>query len=396
MVGSAIHRSLLLKGYKNIITRTLDELDLTRQADVENFFKAEKPEYVIDAAAKVGGIMANDTYRAQFIYENLMIQNNIIHNAYVNGVRKLLFLGSSCIYPKNAPQPLKEEYLLTGELEPTNEPYAIAKIAGIKMCESYNRQYGCNFISVMPTNLYGSNDNYDLEKSHVLPAMIRKMHLARCVETGDWHEILSDLTRRPVEGVNGQSTEEEIQQVLGKYGITLASQLFAIRHSPSDYPPPQPPSLQVRMGEQQEAGFRVTRNASRVTLWGTGNVFREFLHVDDMAAACVFVMERVDVPESHKVTKSQSHKELLPFTLHPSPFTFLNIGTGQDLTIRELAEMVKEIVGFEGEIMWDSTKPDGTLKKQLDVSRLHSAGWHEKINLEDGIRSVYKEYCGQG
>jgi len=357
MVGSAIHRKLVEKGYTEFVFRTMEELDLTRQAEVENFFQAEKPEYVILAAAKVGGILANNTYRAQFIYENLMIQNNVISNAYVHGAKKLLFLGSSCIYPRNAPQPLKEEYLLTGELETTNEPYAIAKIAGIKLCESYDKQYGCNFISVMPTNLYGPNDNYDLEKSHVLPAMIRKMHLAKCIETGDWQAIRSDLTKRPVEGITGQSTKEEIQQVLNKYGITVNSENSSSTH-------------------QLISSSTHQLISSSVTLWGTGNVFREFLHVDDMAAACVFVMEKVD----------------LPLTSHPSPLTFLNIGTGRDLTIRELAEIVKEIVGYKGGILWDPSKPDGTYKKQLDVTRLQEAGWREKIGLEEGIRSVYSDY----
>jgi len=362
MVGSAIHRYLTNEGYSNFILRTLDELDLTRQVDVEAFFAKEKPEYVIDAAAKVGGIMANNTYRAQFIYENLMIQNNIIHSSYVHGAKKLLFLGSSCIYPKNAPQPLKEEYLLTGELEPTNEPYAIAKIAGIKMCESYYRQYGCNFISVMPTNLYGPNDNYNLETSHVLPAIIRKMHLARCLETANWEGIRKDLDKRPVEGVTGANSKQEILNILSKYGINSNSPTHQLANSPTT-----------------------------ITLWGSGQVYREFLHVDDMADACVYVMENVDAPigRPQTVDRRPPTADCRP----PTAVHFLNIGTGQDLTIRELADLVKEIVGFKGEFKWDPTKPDGTYKKQLDVTRLHEAGWRQKIDLREGIAAVYRQYC---
>ncbi len=340
MVGSAIHRNLLAKGYTNFIFRTFEELDLTRQAEVEAFFEKEKPDYVFVAAAKVGGIVANNTYRAQFIYENLMIQNNIIHAAYLNKVKKLLFLGSSCIYPKNAPQPLKEEYLLTGLLEETNEPYAIAKIAGIKMCENYYCQYGCDFISVMPTNLYGPNDNYDLEKSHVLPALIRKMHLGKCLEQGDWNVIREDLNKRPIEGIDGQNTKDEILKILGKYGIISTS------------------------------------TSTSVALWGTGNVYREFLHVDDMADACVHIMQNVS-------------SEKLYTELHQ---THLNIGTGVDLTIRELAETVKQVVGFEGKLAWDDSKPDGTFKKQLDVFLLNNLEWRANIILNKGIRLVYKNY----
>ena len=354
LVGSAIHRRLVAGGYTNIVTRTMEELDLTDQRATEAFFAVEKPAYVIDAAAKVGGILANDIYRAQFIYENLAIQNNIIHFAWKYGVQKLLFLGSSCIYPKDAPQPLKEEYLLTGALEPTNEPYAIAKIAGIKMCESYNRQYGCRFISVMPTNLYGPNDNYDLEKSHVMPALIRKMHLGKCLEQGDWQAIRRDLDKRPVGNINGKAEEKEILEVLGKYGI---------------YPPPVPPSLPVRRGARGE-------DTVTLSLWGTGNVYREFLHVDDMADACVFVMEKVEVAGGG--VRGAVH--------------FLNVGTGRDMTIRELAEMVKQIIGFNGNLVWDGSKPDGTYKKQLDVSLLNSLGWKERIGMEEGIKQAYGNY----
>lgn len=289
MVGSAILRKLQTEGYSNIICKTSKELDLRNQQETANFFEIYKPEYVFLAAAKVGGILANDKYKAEFLYDNLMIQNNVIHQAYKSGVKKLLFLGSSCIYPKMAPQPLKEEYLLTGLLEPTNEPYAIAKIAGIKMCDAYCYQYGCNFISVMPTNLYGPNDNYDLNTSHVLPAMIRKFHEAK------------------------------------------------------------------------------EHNIPEVVLWGSGKPLREFLHADDLADACYFLMQRYNEPG------------------------FVNIGVGSDISIAELANLIKDIVGYEGTIVWDATKPDGTPRKLMDVSKLQEAGWSASISLEDGIRRVYKE-----
>ncbi len=289
MVGSAIVRILKSKGFDNIITRTSKELDLRNQQAVNEFFAAEKPEYVVLAAAKVGGIVANNTYRAEFIYDNLMMEANVIHAAYVNNVTKLLFLGSSCIYPKLAPQPLKEEYLLQGYLEPTNQPYAVAKIAGIELCDSYRSQYGCNFISAMPTNLYGPNDNYDLEKSHVLPALLRKFITAK------------------------------------------------------------------------------KSDATTVELWGTGTPKREFLHVDDLAAACFFLLE------------NYNEKGLV------------NIGCGEDVTILELAETVKKTVGFEGEIIFDSSKPDGTMRKLMDISKIKSFGWQPSISLEEGIASVYNE-----
>lgn len=288
MVGSAIVRRLEAEGFSNIVYRTSKELDLRVQAEVADFFRRERPDYVFVAAAKVGGILANNTYRADFLYDNLMIQNNLIHQSYVHGVEKLLFLGSSCIYPKLAPQPLKEEYLLTGLLEPTNEPYAIAKIAGIKLCDAYRDQYNCNFISAMPTNLYGPNDNYDLKTSHVLPALIRKFHQAK------------------------------------------------------------------KAGEKT------------VMLWGTGKPLREFMHVDDLADACFFLMEQHDEPG------------------------FLNVGTGEDISIRALADIIAATVGFEGEIVHDLSKPDGTPRKLMDVSRLATLGWKAQITLEDGIRSVYK------
>jgi GDP-L-fucose synthase len=289
MVGSAIIRKLQQEGFTNIVTRTSSELDLRNQQAVADFFATEKPDHVYLAAAKVGGIIANNTYRADFIYENIMIQSNIIHQAYLNKVKKLMFLGSSCIYPKLAPQPLKEDYLLTGLLEPTNEPYAIAKIAGIKMCDAYRAQYGCNFISVMPTNLYGPNDNYDLNNSHVLPALIRKFHTAKA------------------------------------------------------------------------------KGEKAVEIWGTGSPLREFLHADDLADACFYLM--------------QNYNEA----------GLVNIGVGEDITIKDLALLVKKIVGFEGELKFDTSKPDGTPRKLMDVGKLHSFGWKHRINLEEGITSVYKE-----
>ena len=340
MVGSAILRNLQNLGYTNFVLKTSKELDLTNQAAVGDFFSTEKPDYVFDAAAKVGGIVANNTYRAQFIYENLMIQNNIIHFAYKHGVKKLLFLGSSCIYPKNAPQPLKEEYLLSGKLEETNEPYAIAKIAGIKMCESYFRQYGCDFISVMPTNLYGPNDNYDLEKSHVLPALFRKFHLGKALYENNWDDIREDLNRRPIEKISGVNSEQEIYSILSKYGITK------------------------------------TNLKTSITLWGTGEVYREFLHVDDMADACVYTMLNVD---SNKLYNELNQ-------------THINIGTGVDLTIKELAAIVQKQIGFEGEVIWDIKKPDGTFKKQQDVTLMKSLGWKSGIDLESGIEKVYENY----
>ena len=351
MVGSALVRRLQKEDFTNIVTRELDELDLINQSATEEFFKSETPEYVFLAAAKVGGILANNTYRAQFIYENIQIQNNIIHSAYKYGVKKLLFLGSSCIYPKEAPQPLKEEYLLSGLLEQTNEPYAIAKISGIKMCESYYRQYGSNFISVMPTNLYGPNDNYDLEKSHVLPALIRKMHLGKCLENNNWEAILKDLDKNPVKDITGSSEKDQILGVLKEFGIQY------IEHEPA-------------ASNQQPV---------TVKLWGTGKIYREFLHVNDMADACIHIMEHVEAEKLY-TEMGQTH---------------INIGTGIDLTIKDLAETVKGIVGFKGSINWDDTKPDGTYKKQLDTSLLNKLDWNFKIGLEEGISTVYQNYISQ-
>lgn len=351
MVGSAIHQNFLSKGYTNFVYRTFEEMDLRDQQITDEFFKQEKPDYVILAAAKVGGIIANNTYRADFILENLQIQNNIIHAAFKHKVKKLLFLGSSCIYPKNAPQPMSEDSLLTSVLEYTNEPYAIAKIAGLKLCESFNLQYGTNFISVMPTNLYGYNDNFDLEKSHVLPAIIRKMHLGKCLMEDNWESIRKDFQKRPVEGVNGDASKETILEKLAKYGIKRSGNLVDI------------------------------------TLWGTGNPKREFLHASDLADACVFIMENIDFTDL-----ANFYRERNPQNSNEIKNTHINIGTGVDLTIRELSEIIKEITRFKGNVLWDTTKPDGTFQKLLDVSKLHSLGWKEKINMQDGISKVYANY----
>lgn len=353
LVGSALVRNLTKKGYTNIIGRTFQELDLGDMNATAKFFEEEKPEYVILAAAKVGGIVANNTYRAQFIFENLQIQNNVIHQCYLNGVKKLVFLGSSCIYPKACPQPIKEEYLLTDTLEYTNEPYAIAKIAGIKMCESYNLQYDTNFIAVMPTNLYGANDNYDLEKSHVLPALIRKMHLGKCLMENNWDAIRSDLNKLPIEGVNGDASESDILEKINKYGIQSNS------------------------------------DSASVTLWGSGSPMREFLNSDDMADACVYIMENIDFTDLVENRKKEFGEEAAKEIRN----THINIGTGRDTTIKDLALMVKEITGFEGELIWDTNKPDGTMRKLLNVDKLHSLGWKEKIPLKEGINTIYKNYC---
>jgi GDP-L-fucose synthase len=345
LVGSALLKNLEQKGYTNFVLRTLEELDLTDQLAVESFFATEKPEYIFLAAAKVGGIMANNIYRGQFIIENLQIQNNIIHNAWVHGAKKLLFLGSSCIYPKNAPQPMREDHLLTGELEYTNEPYAIAKIAGIKVCESYNLQYGTNFVSVMPTNLYGPNDNFHLKNSHVLPGMMRKMYLAQCLENNNWNAIRLDLAKRPVAEVNDDSTEDAIRGFLSDIGIN-----------------------------------KVGNGKVSLSLWGTGTPLREFLHVSDMADACVYVMENVDF------------EDLKPSNSNEIRNTHINIGSGNELTIRQLAGLIQKVTGFKGEILFDASKPDGTMRKLLDVSKLEKLGWKSKIDLEDGVRKVFEGY----
>lgn len=369
MVGSAIKRNLEARGFTNFVTRTQQELNLLVEADVARFFETEKPDYVVLAAAKVGGIVANNTYRAQFIYENLMIQNHVIHQSYLHGVKKLLFLGSSCIYPRMAPQPIKEEYLLTGQLEPTNEPYAIAKIAGIKMCEAYHDQYGCNFISIMPTNLYGQNDTYDLEKSHVLPALIRKMVLGKYLMEGDWTAIRRDLNRLPVEHVNGESSDEAILAILEKYGIHKGIPSAATPELAAAIP------VQASVIYASQSGDTSPEETVRITLWGTGEPMREFLHVDDMADASVYLLMNYDAPDS-------------------TP-THVNAGCGEDVTIRELASLVQEIVGYTGQIHWDSSKPDGTPRKLLDVSKLNQLGWKPTVSLEEGIRRVVTNYLKQ-
>jgi GDP-L-fucose synthase len=346
LVGSAIVKNLHNRGYTNLVHRTHKELDLNDQNAVASFFDIEKPDYVILAAAKVGGIVANSTYRADFIYENLQIQNNIIHQSYVHGVQKLLFLGSTCIYPKNAPQPMPEDCLLTDTLEYTNEPYAIAKIAGIKMCESYNLQYSTNFISVMPTNLYGPNDNFDLEKSHVLPALIRKIHCAKLLNEGKYDEVVKDL------GVN---TIDEAKNYLASFGVS----------------------------EKQ------------VEIWGTGNPMREFLWSEDMADACIFIMENRDFKDTYKAIDG-SNTTCTPNEVKNKEIrnTHINIGTGVDISIKDLATMIKEIIGFQGELYFNVDKPDGTMKKLTDVSKLHGLGWKHTVELQEGIERMYAWYKG--
>ncbi len=361
LVGSAIWKNLQSKGYSMLVGKTIGELDLLDQKATEAFFEKEKPEYVFLAAAKVGGIVANNTYRAEFIYQNLVIQNNIIHNAWKFGVKKLLFLGSTCIYPKEAPQPMKEEYLLTSPLEYTNEPYAIAKIAGIKLCESYNLQYGTNFISVMPTNLYGPNDNFDLEKSHVLPALVRKIHLGKCLEDNNWEAIKKDLNNRPIEGINGNHSKDEILSILSKYGLVISSQ-------------------------ENKKSERSDSNVS-VEIWGTGAPLREFLWSEEMADACVYIMEHVNFSDTIKDYNSNSR-------LHEIRNTHINIGTGKEISIKQLAETIKHTIEFKGELKFNSDKPDGTMRKLTDPSKLHKLGWHHKIEIEEGICRMYEWYVG--
>jgi GDP-L-fucose synthase len=325
LVGSALCKVLHEKGYTNLVYRTHAELDLTNQKAVQAFFEQEEPEYVFLAAAKVGGIVANNTYRGAFIYENMMIQNNVIHQSYVHGVKKLLFLGSTCIYPKECPQPMKEEYLLTAPLEYTNEPYAIAKIAGIKMCESYNLQYGTNFISVMPTNLYGPNDNFDLETSHVLPALLRKMILGNFLHQNDFDAIRKDFQKRPIEGVNEKATKESIIEILNKHGV------------------------------------RKTADSVEVEIWGSGTPMREF-----------------------KDTYDNSQKEVRN--------THINIGTGQEISIKELAETIKDIVGFKGMLYFNTSKPDGTMRKLTDIEKLNNIRWKSKGKIQAEISNVLEQY----
>ncbi|MDP5232004.1 MAG: GDP-L-fucose synthase [Cellulophaga sp.] len=348
LVGSAIVKNLSAKGYTNLITKTHSELDLVDAQAVAKFFEIEKPAYVILAAAKVGGIVANNTYRADFIYENLMIQNNVIHQAYLHKVKKLLFLGSTCIYPKECPQPMKESFLLTDTLEYTNEPYAIAKIAGIKMCESYNLQYGTNFISVMPTNLYGPNDNFDLEKSHVLPALIRKVALGKALEDNDWEFIKSDLNKLPINGIDGNAKQSEVLKILAQFGI------------------------------QKKKDTKVA-----VEIWGSGKPKREFLWSEDMADACVFMMKE----RNFKDTYSEGLKEIRN--------THINIGTGSDISIADLALLIKSTVGFKGDFVFNTDKPDGTMVKRTDVSKLKAMGWEYKMKITDGVVAMYSYYLGK-
>lgn len=342
LVGSAIWRNLEQRGYTNLIGRSHSQLDLLDGVAVREFFDREQPEYVILAAAHVGGIMANSLYRADFIYRNLQIQQNVIGESFRHGIKKLLFLGSTCIYPRDAPQPITEDSLLTSPLEYTNEPYAIAKIAGLKMCESFNLQYGTDYIAVMPTNLYGPNDNFDLERSHVLPGMMRKMHLARLLQRGAYDAIRDDLDRLPVNGVDGESSDRQILSVLEKYGITH----------------------------------------DRLKLWGSGKPLREFLWSEDMADASVHILENVSFSDLRGVGPEVRN-------------CHINIGTGKELHIAQLAQLIKDTVEYEGEIRWDTSKPDGTMRKLCDVTKLHDLGWHHKVEIEEGIRRLYAWYLNQ-
>lgn len=340
LVGSAIWRNLQQKGYTNLVGRTHAQLDLLDSVAVRNFFDQEQPQYVVLAAAHVGGIWANNTYRADFIYENLQIQQNVIGESFRHNVKKLLFLGSTCIYPREAAQPMSEDVLLTAPLEYTNEPYAIAKIAGLKLCESFNLQYGTNFIAVMPTNLYGPHDNFHLENSHVLPAMIRKIHLAHMLRMGNWDAVCADLNLRPVEGVDGSASREAILDTLAKYGIT----------------------------------------PSQVTLWGTGAPLREFLWSEEMADASVFILQNVDFAHTHDPQNREVRN------------CHINIGTGREVSIRNLSQLIVDYVGYEGNIVFDASKPDGTMRKLTDVTKLHNLGWHHKIEIEEGVKRMYDWY----
>ena len=344
LVGSAILNNLKNKGYTNLVTRSSKELDLRDAVQTDRFFEEEKPEYVILAAAFVGGIVANLRYRADFIFNNMAIQNSVIGASYKHNVKKLLFLGSTCIYPRDCEQPMKEEYLLTSPLEYTNEPYAIAKIAGLKMCESYNIQYGTNYIAVMPTNLYGPNDNFDLEKSHVLPALIRKIVIGNALENNDWETIRDDFNKRPVEGVTGDASEEEILKMLAKYGVAKDGQ-----------------------------------GKVKVEIWGSGKPMREFLWSEEMADACVYIMERIDFKDTYSDEKEIRN-------------CHINVGTGKDISIADVAGLIKEKSGFEGELYFNASKPDGTMKKLTDVTKLHNLGWKHKIDIEEGVEKMIDWY----
>ena len=369
LVGSAIWNNLKSRGYENLVGRSHSELDLTDQLAVRRFFDEERPDAVVLAAAFVGGIMANSLYRADFIMMNMKIQCNVISEAYAHGVQKLLFLGSTCIYPKNAPQPMSEDCLLTSELEYTNEEYAIAKIAGLKMCESYNLQYGTNYIAVMPTNLYGPNDNFHLENSHVMPAMMRKVYLAKLLHDQNWDAIKTDMNKRPVEGINGSSSKSEIEKILAKYGI----------------------------------------ENNKVTLWGTGTPLREFLWSEDMADASVHCLLNVDFKDIIGIEKyssvhygakadgtvdrnhSAGRGGAIP-SLGEIRNCHINVGTGKELTIRQLSELVVKAVGFDGEVSFDASKPDGTPRKLISVDKLHRLGWTHKVEIEDGVQKLFDWY----
>ena len=391
LVGSAIWNNLLQRGYTNLVGRSHKELDLTDQYAVKKFFDEEQPDAVVLAAAFVGGIMANMLYRADFIMMNMKIQCNVISEAYAHGVKKLLFLGSTCIYPKNAPQPMKEDCLLTSPLEYTNEEYAIAKIAGLKMCESYNLQYGTNYIAVMPTNLYGPNDNFHLENSHVMPAMMRKVYLAKLIHEGAWDKIAIDLNKRPVEGVTGEGL---VQEFNGSSSLILNS------------------SNSLNTSNRQKvlgvlAKYGIYDN--RVVLWGTGKPLREFLWSEDMADASVHVLLNVDFSDIIGIEKyssvhygvaadgvvdrnhSTGRGGYIP-SLGEIRNCHINVGTGKELTIRELSELVVKAVGFEGEVTFDASKPDGTMRKLIDVSKLHSLGWTHKVEIEDGVQKLFDWY----
>ena len=351
LVGSAIWNNLKSRGYDNLVGRTHSELDLANQLAVKEFFDKERPDAVVLAAAHVGGIMANSLYRADFIMLNMLIQCNVIGESFRHNVEKLLFLGSTCIYPKNAPQPMSEDALLTSPLEYTNEEYAIAKIAGLKMCESYNLQYGTNYIAVMPTNLYGPNDNFHLENSHVMPAMMRKIYLAKLLNDNNWEAIRNDMDKRPVEGVNGSSSETEIKKILAKYGI----------------------------------------ETNKVTLWGTGKPLREFLWSEDMADASVHVLLNVDFKDVIGKEVYSNNGAAIP-SLGEIRNCHINVGTGKELTIRELSQLIVKTVGFTGEVVFDASKPDGTMRKLIDVSKLHSLGWHHKVEIADGVQKLFDWY----
>lgn len=346
LVGSALTRGLKSKGYTNLVYRDISEMDLRSQTEVNRFFEEEKPDHVLLAAAKVGGIYANNTFRADFIYDNLVIESNIIHAAYRNNVKKLLFLGSTCIYPREAPQPMHEDALLTSPLEYTNEPYAIAKIAGIKMCESFNIQYGTNFLSVMPTNLYGPGDNFNLLNSHVLPALLRKIHLAKCIEENDIDALVKDFAVRPDPGLSNIKDPQKLIGALEDFGISRSGETVSVE------------------------------------IWGTGKPMREFLFIDDMADACIYVMENIDFKD---VIKEKGLQDEIRNT-------HINIGTGKDISIKDLAMLIGKITGFRGKLVFNPEKPDGTPRKLIDVSLLHSLGWKHKTSLEEGIKKMYDWY----